>query len=127
MNNHFTWLILAALTLLSCGKKESVTYGKPVAVRETVSIDRLYTGPVPDEFAIEGKIVQIDTARGSWFILEDAEGKIEVSLTEFVIPPDSKGKRALVQGNKLAKAYRRSASGQEYETFVVYASGMEIY
>ncbi|MBL7960862.1 hypothetical protein JNL27_11550 [bacterium] len=71
--------------------------------------------------------MQIDTARGSWFILEDDDDKIEVSLTEFVIPQDAKGKRALVQATKLAKAYRRSASGQDYETFVVYASGMEIY
>ena len=127
MSNQVTLLLLLSLTLLSCGKKEGVTYGKPVTLRDAVSIDHLYTRPAPENFAIEGKIVQIDTARGAWFILEDAEGKIEVSLTEFVIPPDAKGKRALVQGAKLAKAYRRSASGQEHETFVVYASGMEIY
>ncbi|MBL7995289.1 hypothetical protein JNM05_07945 [bacterium] len=127
MTHQFTCFILLSLTLLSCGKKEGVTFGKPVTLRDAVSIDRLYTKPAPDDFAMEGKIVQIDTVRGSWFILEDDEGKIEVSLTEFVIPPDAKGKRALVQGNKLAKAYRRSASGQEYETFVVYASGVEIY
>ncbi|KAB2878617.1 hypothetical protein F9K33_12545 [bacterium] len=127
MNNQVTCLILLSLTLFSCGKKEGVTYGKPVTLKKTISIDRLYTRPAPDDFAIEGKIVQIDTARGSWFILEDDDDKIEISLTEFVIPQDAKGKRALVQGTKLVKAYRRSASGQDYETFVVYASGMEIY
>ncbi|KAB2878611.1 hypothetical protein F9K33_12515 [bacterium] len=65
MARQFTLLILLSLTLLSCGKKERVTFWKPVTVRETVSIDRLYTKPVPEVFAIEGKIVQIDTARGA--------------------------------------------------------------
>ena len=127
MKDQLTWFILLSLTLSGCGRKEGVTFGKPVTLRDAVSIDRLYTRPAPENFAIEGKIVQIDTARGAWFVIEDAEGKIEVSLTEFVIPSDAKGKRAIVQGTKLAKVYRRGASGQEYETFVVYASGMEIY
>ena len=93
--------ILAAASLLGAAE---IKLGKPLSVKEPVSIATLLTHP--DDYAgktvqVKGKITEVCQMMGCWMdIVGDGGQKIRIKVNdgEIVFPKDASGKAAVAEG-----------------------------
>lgn len=92
---------LAAISLLSAAENK---LGKPLTLKEPLSIATLLAKPaeyVGKTVQVKGKITEVCQEMGCWMNLAGDDGKmirIQVNDGEIVFPKDSAGKAALAEG-----------------------------
>ena len=109
----------ALLICASLGLAADLQLGKPLTLKEQITIDKLVTSPA--EYAgkvvqVKGKVTAVCEHAGCWMKLADASGKsvrIKVNDGEIVFPKESVGKIATAEGTFVAvdKTYQIAGTG----------------
>lgn len=116
----FTSIALGASILAAAELK----LGKPLTVKEPVSIDKIYAEPdkyVGKTVAVKGKITEVCQMMGCWMNLRDtATGKmirIKVNDGEIMFPKDGSGRTAIAEGTltKLELSKERAIAEAKHE------------
>jgi len=98
-----TRLLLVVLIALGLQAAE-LKLGKPLALKETVAIERLVSSPgsyVGKDVQVQGKITEVCQAMGCWMMLKDDSGsmvRIKVNDGEIMFPKDATGREAKAEG-----------------------------
>jgi co-chaperonin GroES (HSP10) len=132
--------ILAATGLLSAA---DLTLGKPLTLKEPVSLATLLAKPadyVGKSVQVQGKIVEVCQMMGCWLDLTNNDGqkiRVKVEDGDIVFPKDSSGKTVVAEGvfSKLELTREQAVAQAEEEarekgrTFdpASVKSGMTIY
>jgi hypothetical protein len=101
-------VVTSALLLLAPMLAAATQLGKPLTVKQPMTIAQLMTSPdnwVGKTVQVKGKVSEVCQMAGCWMQLVDQEGKavrIKVKDGEIVFPKDAVGKMALAEG-KFAK------------------------
>lgn len=98
-------LVFAALLALAASSfAAEVKLGKPLKVKEPISISKFLEKPdqyVGKTVQVKGKVTGVCQEMGCWMMVADDAGKavkIKVKDGEIVFPKDSPGKTATVEG-----------------------------
>jgi hypothetical protein len=101
-------VVTSALLLLAPMLAAATQLGKPLTLKQPMSIAQLMTSPdnwVGKTVQVKGKVSEVCQMAGCWMQLVDQEGKavrIKVKDGEIVFPKEAIGKMALAEG-KFAK------------------------
>ncbi len=117
--------ILSAIALgVSVAAASELKLGKPLTVKEPVSIERVYAEPgkfLDKTVAVKGKIVEVCQMAGCWMNLVDAAGgkmiRIKVNDGEIEFPKNGSGKMAIAEGTltKVELSKERAIAEAEHE------------
>ena len=125
----FFILIVAHFILNAADGKK---YGKEITLKEKTSISEILQNPeefVGKKVLVEGDVVGVCEHRGCWIDLssENATYKIKVKVNdgEIVFPLESKGKKALVEGEVYAIVTEAENSNEKCENENVTAEKCE--
>lgn len=113
-------LSLASALMLAADLK----LGKPLALKETTTIDAIYAKPdsfVGKPVQVKGKITEVCQMMGCWMnLVDDASGKairIKVNDGEIEFPKNGAGKMAIAEGTltKLELSKERAIAEAKHE------------
>jgi len=117
--------ILSAFALgVSLAAASELKLGKPLTVKEPISIERVYAEPgkfLDKTVAVKGKIVEVCQMAGCWMNLVDAAGgkmiRIKVNDGEIEFPKNGSGKMAIAEGTltKVELSKERAIAEAEHE------------
>lgn len=113
-------LLLAAAVCVA-----EVKLGKPLTLKEPMSVDKLLAAPdlyVGKTVQVKGKVTEVCQMMGCWINLTDGGSRmirIKVNDGELVFPKDAPGKQALAEGKlsrmQLSKEQTIAAAKHEAE------------